>query len=113
MIDVCKLKFEIYYCHPYEFRHNLIDTCQHVKLFVPKGYFTACCGRNCLAGIELRKTEQELLQINVSLINLVYFIRKQDIVFYIKILSQTDSSKLYTGLYTTRAPEKTNMCRRQ
>jgi hypothetical protein len=31
MIDVCKLKFEIYYCHPYEFRHNLIDTCQHVK----------------------------------------------------------------------------------
>jgi hypothetical protein len=70
-------------------------------------------GRNCLAGIELRKTEQELLQINVSLINLVYFIRKQDIVIYIKILSQTDSSKLYTGLYTTRAPEKTNMCRRQ
>jgi hypothetical protein len=48
MIDVCKLKFEIYYCHPYEFRHNLIDTCQHVKLFVPKGYFTACCGRNFL-----------------------------------------------------------------
>jgi hypothetical protein len=59
MIDVCKLKFEIYYCH--------MSTCE-VRLFVPKGYFTAYVSgmtvvdeifvRHCTLDTHLEKREQ-------------------------------------------------------